>query len=320
MGLLYPRAGSLAAVARKSSEHRVVYVNHRRVVVADGTCHDALIMKDGRRRFIRLTWFGLTSTSLAMFVACESDPSSPFEMAGPDAASIDLGDARTNPSSRPDAADAATDTSPEQDAADSSSEEDAAPDASTEAGEDASVAVNADVAKDFSTLANPNGAWTYGYALGDPTGTDAGAIVVYSAVASAGSDTASWYDPANSVLGAPNAWRNDGATVVNGLAPGEFAIHPGNAGEYAIVRWTAPAAGVYAVTLQFKTGDSGDTNGLLLHNGVALVTEDSTSSETIHDLDVTLAAGDYLDVAVGNKGDFLFDTTPVHLTIRSSAP
>lgn len=264
--------------------------------MADGVCHDPLIMKDGRHRFVRLAWFGFTSSVLSsMFVGCESDPSSPA-MTSPDAASIALADGAT----------------------DSFSGQDAATDAIADAGKDAFVVVHADVTTDFSTIANPNGAWTYGYSLGDPTAADAGAIVVFGAVSNATPDIPAWYDPANVVLGAPGAWRNDSTATINGVVPGEFAMHPGNAGEYAIVRWTALAAGAYAVTLQFKAGDSGDTNGLLLHNGVALVTEDSTSTDAVHELEVTLAAGDHLDVAVGNKGDFRFDSTPVHLTIRSA--
>ncbi len=257
-------------------------------------------MKDGRHRFVRLVWFAPASIVLSsMFVACESSDSSSPSVTSPDAGSF------ASP-------DAATDSPPAQDAT-----TDAAQDAIADAGKDAFVAVHADVTKDFSTVANPNGAWTFGYSLGDPT-ADAGGIVVFSTVSNATPNIPSWYDPANVVLGAPSAWRNDSAATVSGIVPGEFAVHPGNAGEYAIVRWTAPAAGVYSVTLQFKTGDTGDTNGLLLHKGVALVTEGSTSTDAVHELDVTLAAGDHLDVAVGSKGDFLFDSTPVHFTIHSA--
>ncbi|AKV00150.1 hypothetical protein AKJ09_06813 [Labilithrix luteola] len=260
-------------------------------------------MKDGLQRFVRLGWFGLASMVLSSsFVACESDSTSPLQTS-PDAASSEYPAPANNSSSAQDAAsDAIAD----------------AADASADAGKDAFVAVHADVTTDFSTLANPNGAWTYGYSLGDPRAADAGPLVVFSAVSDAAPDTRSWYDPANSVLGAPAAWRNDSTATNNGVAPGEFSLHPGNAGEYAIVRWTAPAAGAYAVTLQFKAGDSGETNGLLLHNGVALVTEDSTSTDAVHELEVTLAAGDHLDAAVGSAGDFHFDNTPVQLTIRSA--
>ena len=52
--------------------------------------------------------------------------------------------------------------------------------------------------------------------------------------------------------------------------------------------------------------------------GVALVTEDSTSTDAAHELDVMLNAGEHLDVAVGSKGDFHNDSTPVHFTIRNA--
>ena len=253
------------------------------------------MITDGPHRLVRLVSFALTSVMLSsLFVACEGESNSSSTLApSPDAA-------RFEPP---------TGSSPGHDAATNPL---------ADAGKDATVAVRADVTTDFATIANPNGAWTYGYALGDPTAADAGAIVVFSAVSNATPSVPAWYDPANSVLGAPAAWRNDSTATANGILPGEFAMHPGNAGEYAVARWTAPAAGAYTVTLRFKAGDSGDTNGLLLHNGVPLVTEDSTSTDAVHDLVVTLAAGDRVDVAVGSKGDFRFDSTPVHLTIRSA--
>lgn len=181
----------------------------------------------------------------------------------------------------------------------------------------APVVVNADVATDFALLANPNGAWTYGYLPRDPTSADAGTFVVFSEVANISSGEGSWRDPAITVLGAPAAWRNDKPATSNGVATGEFALHPGQAGEYAIARWTAPAAGTYAVSVQFKAGDIGDTNGLLVKNGVAIFTEETTSTDAVHELDVILAAGEFLDVAVGSKGNFDYDSTPVHVSIRS---
>jgi hypothetical protein len=246
-------------------------------------------MKDGR-----LASFGLTSLMLiGVFVACESSESGTAVDTSLDAGSVSL-------------ADAATTTPPV-----------VVHDASVDATVDEGVVVVADVAKDFATRANPNGTWTYGYSVADPRSADAGALVVFSAVSTATPDIPAWDDPSNIVLGAPAAWRNDSAATNTSIAPGEFALHPGQAGEYAVARWTAPAAGVYAVMVQFKTGDTGDTNGLLLHNGVALVTEDSTSTDTVHELQVTLAAHDHLDAAVGSKGDFLYDSTPVHFTIKS---
>jgi hypothetical protein len=192
--------------------------------------------------------------------------------------------------------------------------------ATNDSGADTGAVVLADLTTDFSKTSNPNGAWTFGYSLGVPGG-DGGALIVFTTPRDVATNVPSWIDPTHEVLGDPCVYRNEsGAVFADGIQPGEVALHPGNAGEYAIARWTAPAAGTYSVRVQFKEGDTGDTNGLFLHNGVVLVTEDSTSTNTIHDRVVVLAAGDTLDVAVGHKGDFLDDSTPVVFTVRSATP
>ncbi len=188
-----------------------------------------------------------------------------------------------------------------------------------DSGIDAPAAVHADLEDDFSKTSNPNGAWTFGYTVGVPGG-DAGPFIAFTGTRDVAPDVPSWIDPENEVLGDPCVYRNEtGEVFADGIQPGEVALHPGNAGEYAIARWTAPAAGSYSVTVQFKEGDTGDTDGLFLHNGKVLVTEATTSTNTVHNLVVVAAAGDTLDVAVGHKGDFLDDSTPVHFTIRSGA-
>lgn len=181
---------------------------------------------------------------------------------------------------------------------------------------DAAV-VSADLALDFSNTANPNGAWTFGYTMSSPEG-DAGALIPFTTPTESQADVHAWIDPTHVNLNAPTVFHNASNGTVNGTAPGEAALHPGSVQEYAVARWTVPSAGKYAVKVQFKEGDQGDTNGLLLHNGVVLVNEASTSTNAVHDLDVTLAAGDTLDVAVGNKGDFLYDTTPVIFSIHTA--
>lgn len=185
-------------------------------------------------------------------------------------------------------------------------------------GTDAGVVVAADLTRDFSKTANPNGAWTFGYSLGVPGG-DAGTLIPFSATTVIATNVTAWIDPTHQVLNDPCVYRNEsGAVFADGVQDGEVALHPGNAGEYAIARWTAPSAGKYAVRVQFKEGDTGDTDGLVLHNRAVIVTEASTSTSKVHDLDLTLAAGDTIDVAVGSKGDFLDDSTPVVFTVRSS--
>lgn len=193
-----------------------------------------------------------------------------------------------------------------------------ATDAGAEASTDASVV--ADLTDTFSKVANPNGAWTYGYSLGDPRG-DAGALIVFTTASELATNIPYWFDPTHHVLNDPCIYKNEtGEVFADGIQPGDVALHPGAAAEYAIARYTAPVAGTYAITLQFKEGDTGDTNGLLLHNGAVIVDEESTSTNTLHELVRTLTAGDTLDVAVGNKGDFTDDSTPVVFKVRSTSP
>lgn len=248
-------------------------------------------------RFARFSCLGVIALGLARaVVACENDLSSV-----PSQPNFDRGPAPgpTPTSSTPPAP--------------------ATNDASVDSGADASAVVVADLTDDFSKTSNPNGAWTFGYTLGVPSG-DAGALIVFTTTRDVATNVPSWIDPTHEVLGDPCVYRNEsGAVFADGIQPGEVALHPGSAGEYAIARWTAPAAGTYSVTVQFKEGDTGDTNGLFLHNGNVIVTEDSTSTNTVHQRVLVVAAGDTLDVAVGNKGDFLDDSTPVAFTIRSSA-
>lgn len=230
----------------------------------------------------------------ALIAACENDASSP---APSPVASFD----------------ASTDApvAPPRPVEDARAPEDAAaPDVA-----DAAV-VSADLALDFSNTANPNGEWTFGYTMASPEG-DAGALIPFTTPKES-MGVHLWFDPTHVSLDAPSVFHNASTGPVNGVAPGEVALHPGSVQEYAVARWTAPSAGKVAVKVQFKEGDQGDTNGLLLHNGVVLVNEDSTSTNVVHDVKVTLAKGDTLDVAVGNKGDFNYDSTPVIFSIHTA--
>lgn len=242
-------------------------------------------------RLVRISSLGFLALGLVRgLLACEDDTTS----ASPSQSGTDAGFVPSPPSTTPPA------------------------ETVKDGGADANVVVVADLTRDFSKASNPNGAWTFGYSLGLPGG-DAGTLIAFSATSVIATNVTAWIDPSHQVLNDPCVYRNEsGAVFADGVQDGEVALHPGNAGEYAIARWTAPSAGKYAVRVQFKEGDTGDTNGLVLHNRAVIVTEASTSTNAVHDLDLTLAAGDTVDVAVGAKGDFLDDSTPVVFTVRSS--
>lgn len=246
--------------------------------------------------------------------ACSDDASAPTPT---DADAASLPDSTAKDATTTDVA--VADTSVADTAVDSATVTDATAEAAADAGSDASADADADASltsysatTDFSTASNPNGVWTYGYTTTFPAADagDAGTLVVFST-----NTNGAWFDPNNVNLGAPAVFRNDTGAAINGVAPGELSLHPGNLGEYTIVRWTAPRSGTFSVHVEFKDGDIGDTDGFLLHNGVTLVTEASTSTAGTHDRTVTVALGDRLDLAVGPKGSFLYDSTPVVFTV-----
>lgn len=172
-----------------------------------------------------------------------------------------------------------------------------------------------DATADFQTLSNPGSVWSYGYS------PSAGAGYGMTLFDAAG--TSVWSMSNYSTLGTPAAFMNLGAPA-NGVATGQLALHPGPAagGDLAILRFTAPTAGVYAVTGQFFAGDTGSMQGLIILNDDAAHPLQSFSNTTdasvFAPLTVTLAAGAHLDFAVGNNGNFLFGSTPLSVQIDAA--
>jgi hypothetical protein len=132
--------------------------------------------------------------------------------------------------------------------------------------------VQSDVAADFSATNNPNGVWHYGWSatLGSPF-----VLSTHPAVRD-GIDT--WRGDLEP-FGNPAAYHN-GATSVVVLGqpptapfdPGQFALHPGPGGEYAVVRYVAPEMGLASIESVFTGidifGTTTDVHVLL--NGTAL--------------------------------------------------
>ena len=127
----------------------------------------------------------------------------------------------------------------------------------------------------------------------------------------------------------PSATRNGSAVAVSHedttWAPGQFALHPGINGEYAVVRWTAPTAGGCDVSAKV-TGLAAKPTTVDLHlflNGTALF-EDflnlrgrGNTAEFASSLE--LRAGDRIDAVVGMGDDGPFsDTTALSLVIKPS--
>ena len=107
----------------------------------------------------------------------------------------------------------------------------------------------------------------------------------------------------------------------NPLPPGGLGLHPGYFGENAVVRWTAPAKGLYKVTATFSGLDFGGQTGTttdvaVLHtgsNGTTQLFAGDIVGFGCHDAQsfsgtVSVLAGDTIDFTVGYGGDGNFDS------------
>jgi hypothetical protein len=179
-----------------------------------------------------------------------------------------------------------------------------------------------DVAGDFTIASNPNGVWSYGYTptLGGP----------FSAFPNGGTSvcgTELW-DGGGSDANINHNQTGADLNCIGFTWPVNIvSLHPGSAGEQAVIRFTAPNPGTYHVTAGFSTGDpGGNTLAYVLKNsdGVNPLASGLTplasgpgqgNPGTSFDGDVTLLAGDTIDFAVDYNGSYLFDNTFLNATI-----
>src|SRR5262252_9427744 len=88
----------------------------------------------------------------------------------------------------------------------------------------------------FSSISDPNGSWSYGY-----TDTLGGTFQPFTTFSRLWWQLDAWNTPSIDALSIANNFT--GSTInVNtaALPPGETWFHPGPAGQYAVLRWTAP--------------------------------------------------------------------------------
>ncbi|MBI5834690.1 MAG: glycoside hydrolase family 2 [Armatimonadetes bacterium] len=122
----------------------------------------------------------------------------------------------------------------------------------------------------------------------------------------------------------PWVGRNITRDVIRALAitwpAGHLAAHPGPLGEYSVVRFVAPTAGTVKLEAVFTgLAQRATTDVHVLHNGRAVwdggVNVDGGGNEARHAADLTLAAGDRVDLVVGfGIGGYGGDTTGLAAT------
>jgi hypothetical protein len=169
-------------------------------------------------------------------------------------------------------------------------------------------------AGDFSAASNPNGAWSYGWSA------SRGSAFNLDTVATTVSGVNVWNYSATQVE--PDVFYNGTSNSVNpsGTNPipaGTLAFHPGPLGQNAVVRWTAPSTGAYAISATFTGRDSvgpTTTDVAVLSNGAELWSGEVTgylAMQSYAASRLNLIAGDTLDFTVGfgTDGTYSYDST-----------
>ncbi len=180
-----------------------------------------------------------------------------------------------------------------------------------------------DAAADFTpaTTTNPNGVWSYGY---DAAGDSGSYALVAFDVFDNSPSAPNWRKNGYNSSGAPTFYKAQTGPL-NGLVLGQVALHPGPAAtlfvndDAAILRFTAPGNGLYAVNSQFFASGGGGTTAWVVLNGnfgIPLAALGSTGSSPSYIVpSLALSVGDTLDFVVGNAGSFFSDTTGLNVSI-----
>jgi hypothetical protein len=182
-----------------------------------------------------------------------------------------------------------------------------------------------DAAGDFSATNNPNGVWRYGYKSGSGVGPF---TLFVNSFQSLGVDF--WYFPSPPPFGAlPQVAHNPTtSTEIFGtgiVAAGEMTFHPGESGELAVVRFTAPAAGNYGINALFQNRDtlasSADVSILAGATPLFVQTVSPAAPSATFQQTAFLSAGQTLDFQLG-EGSFSYfnDNKRISAVITFDAP
>ncbi|MBX9701025.1 MAG: PEP-CTERM sorting domain-containing protein [Acetobacteraceae bacterium] len=177
---------------------------------------------------------------------------------------------------------------------------------------------------DFSAASNPSGPWSYGYGTPGSTFT---ALTDSTTAMNGIAGLQGWYS-AGAPFGVPTVLANTNPFDI-ALIPGVFLpisslqMHPGDSDDTAaILRFTAPAAGLYTYVLEVGSIDR-NTSGI----GVSTyVNAAPLMARTVIDFfsfvsnggTLALQAGDVLSLAVDRDGNYLSDSTYVRMRLDSA--
>lgn len=164
------------------------------------------------------------------------------------------------------------------------------------------------VATDFTTSANPNGEWSYGYSLNRfgafNLATNAGFPL--DLISLGWFSIAVGLQPCTIRAGNFTSFPLLGQGVT--LPAGAVGMQPDSLGKFAVVRWTAPEDGQYVIDVQFtgrSTAEVGNTDVAVLRDGLQLFFTQLRDPRQISILKTTfdLVTGETLEFRVGKSND-----------------
>ncbi len=179
------------------------------------------------------------------------------------------------------------------------------------------------VGDDFSPLANPGGAWSYGWRSNPET-----PMVLYTEHSDHtywGCELDTWYYDLYEWV--PAVMHNAQAdTLVCGpfgvvtVPPNGVTFHPGP-DQQSVIRWTSPYSMTVAIHVLFAAADHGSSQVHVYHDGTELFTAGvSGVGDTVEFTGtLELEPGNTVDCAV-TPISFYFDTVLVDMTLQGSPP
>ena len=166
---------------------------------------------------------------------------------------------------------------------------------------------------DFSATNNPSGAWSYGY-----KSFSSSTFTSYTSNGQPWTGINSW-SPNSGGNCCPLVAQNSTGGIQSYLTithPIDLLnMHPGENGEWSVVRWTAPATGTYQIRGRFEGIDryGTTTNVRILHRGVQVWAGNISyyGVQTPFDFNLSVTAGDTIDfeVSYGTNNTYFYDST-----------
>jgi len=199
-----------------------------------------------------------------------------------------------------------------------------------------------DAAADFSPTPNPSGVWAYGWSqtLGSAFNLDTTVNLSLGGVPG----VVQWQgNQPPGADGNPSVFENTTSSpqIIGSIsmAANSLAFHPGSAGQYSIVQFTAPSAGSYLISTTFQGDDfvGPTTTGVdVLVNGVTKFTGVVNGFENVGNGPVptygaspftswsssvvSLTKNETVDFVVTTDGKFAYDSTGLTADITSVVP